>query len=307
MMIRLVLLVALVATWSCRRAEPEPEVERRLLASLDNGLELDVEGTPAKDLRLQLRHADLTTLCMASRRALRQSLVGDSGPSAEFVTRSDTAVILEPDGAQDGALLLRLTHPVMTLTPPLGTSASRLVGLASKASFRLTRTRDGAIIADVLAVADAVAPIAATWAASLSLALPKLPAEPVSTGDTWGDRVEVGALGGAAPLTVERAMTLRGTVPCRVLSGDCAVVVGEVRLAQSAHIGEDSDTVVRVSGEGHGRLLLWLSVAKGLPDGAELRYSMDTRVERATTGAEDTVIRQAWEGVVVLSPPEGEP
>lgn len=308
---RLALVAAIAVVVGCRHPEPEPADEARLIAALDGGLDLEGPCEPAKGLRLQLKIGDTTELAVATRRTLRQTLGQKSDPSTSpdaVSSRSDGAVVLVREGVDDdGALLLRLTHPMLDVEPDLGSSAMRLAGLASKAAFRVTKAKDGTVVAQVLTVADAVAPLAATWASSLSLALPTLPGGPVSSGDTWSDRVDLAMLDDQVHLVAERTMTLRGTAPCRRLSGDCAVIEGTVRLYQSGRIEEDEDTVTLLEGDGEGRLHVWLSLAQGLPDAAELRYSMRNRVERAATGDDKTVVRQAREGVVVLSPPGGAP
>lgn len=293
---------------SCHRAEPRPAVEGPLLAALDGGLGLEVAAAPAEGLHLRLDLARVGDLAIASRTVVTQSPGAGSDPATaqgRAASRADGAVVLARDAVEeDGAVVMRIVHASLALDPDLGTSAERLAGLAAKGAVRLSKAKDGSLGAEVLTVADAVAPVVAGFATGLALATPTLPSGAAGTDDSWTDRIEIPFARGAAHLAADRSFTLQGTAPCRHLSGTCVVIAGTLRLAQSGDFAEDEDTVTRLRGSGEGTLIVWMSVDGAGVDAAELRTSMSNQIERATTGGEPTVIAQKRMDVILVTPPD---
>lgn len=303
--------LALPALGACHHVDPQPAAERSLLAALDSGLDLDVAGEPATGLHLKLDLGSLKELAIASRTSLAQSMGAGSDPTtADGATssRAEGAVVMTRDAAEeDGSVVMRLSHPALSIDPDLGSSAMRLAGLAAKGAVRLHRTRSGTLSAEVLTAADAVAPVVSGWMTGLALAYPTLPAGAVAAGDSWTDRVDLPFGDDQFHLVAERSFTLRGTAPCRRAAGRCAVITGELRLSQSGKATEDDDTMTRLRGNGTGTLHVWVAVDGGTLDGAELRTSISSEIARATTGGPATVVAQKRQSVTLIVPPGGAP
>jgi hypothetical protein len=272
-----------------------------LTGALDRGLGLPRVGSPASDLRLHVAIDALGPYLLETRRSVSQTLDGTSG--APFESRIDSAVALERLAeAQDGAdELLVLTDPMVHVVPDLGTSTSRLAGLAKNTTIALTRGADGGLVAHMRDAPEAIAPLVETWGMSFVLTVPSFPQSLLASGDSWEDRLELPSANGSAKLTVTRRFTLAGTAPCRSTGSLCAVIVARMELAHDAELVEDEDTVTRLSGRGEGDLVLLWSIAGGVPDAAEVDYSLDSTIRRSTTESEDVTIRQARKSRILLA------